>query len=187
MPHTEFFIKWLADAYGMESALVTRLGQQLSDITGHPELEARLLDHLNRTSGHANMVQECIARLGGVTSSLDMSGLPGVMATLQGTWHTKDESILLKALIGDIAAESYEIAMYKALIAVAHQLGDEQTAAACQRILRDEQEMARWLTAQISLTVQDVFHPAPPAGAVLTKGDSSEHDLPMAWPRTMRT
>lgn len=172
MPHQEFFIRWLADAYGMESALVTRLGNQLSDMTSHKELEAKLLEHLDRTSSHANMVQDCIARLGGATSSLDQGGLPHLMDTLQRSRIGAGDGVLLKTLIGDIAAESFEIATYKTLIAAAQQIGDQQTAEVCQLILRDEQEMARWLTAYVPMAVKVLLRPETAPGA-------NEDDLPI--------
>jgi ferritin-like metal-binding protein YciE len=56
------------------------------------------------------------------------------------------------------AAESFEIASYRALIAAARALGDEETARVCEEILRDEERMAAWLTENLPRVVQETLH-----------------------------
>src|SRR5919201_1066104 len=141
MPHTDQLTRWVEDAYGMESMLIDALTEQLPRLSGHPEMEAKILEHLERTHRHLNMLDECIARLGGETSSLRKGGLFTFLHGMTSRWITGPQGTLVKLCIGDFAAEHYEIATYTMLITAAQLCRDEETARVCQQILPDAQEM----------------------------------------------
>src|SRR5918911_949223 len=61
------------------------------------------------------------------------------------SWSIGPQGTLVKLCIGDFAAEHYEIATYTMLITAAQLCRDKETVRACQKILPDEEEMARWL------------------------------------------
>jgi ferritin-like metal-binding protein YciE len=149
MPHTAQLTKWLELAYGMEREVIATLGQQLPDLTGHGEMEAKIQEHLAQAHRHASMVDECIARLGGEASALDKGGLAMFLRGMMGQWSTPLRAQLVKYGIADFAAEHYEIATYTMLIAAARGCRDEETMRVCQEILREEQEMARWLAQRL--------------------------------------
>jgi ferritin-like metal-binding protein YciE len=46
----------------------------------------------------------------------------------------------------------------KALILAAREVGDEQTAQVCESILRDEEEMARWVDQNLPMALREVLH-----------------------------
>jgi ferritin-like metal-binding protein YciE len=108
-------------------------------------MEAKVLEHLERTHGHLNMLDERIARLGGEASSLRKGGLSTFLHGMMSRWITGPQGTLVKLCIGDFAAEHYEIATYTMLITAAHLCRDKETVRVCQQILRDEEEMARSL------------------------------------------
>jgi ferritin-like metal-binding protein YciE len=144
MKQQETLIAWLNDAHAMEKSLAPVLENHAKDADLHPEMQVKLQEHLNETKQHAELVAGCIKRLGGSVSTVK-SGLGTVMGTVQGmsTGMAKDE--LVKNALADYAAEHFEIASYRSLIAAAEELGDQQTVGVCQQILRDEEEMAGWL------------------------------------------
>jgi ferritin-like metal-binding protein YciE len=99
-------------------------------------------------------VQECIERLGGDTSTLK-SATAKVSGTLQGKSTGAAEDELVKNAISDYAGEQFEAASYRALIAAAEELGDQETVRACQEKLREDEEMARWLEQQLPTVTQE--------------------------------
>jgi ferritin-like metal-binding protein YciE len=146
------------DAYGMESLLIDALTEQLPRLSGHPEMEAKILEHLERTHRHLNMLDECIARLGGEASSLRKGGLFTFLQGMMSRWITGPQGTPVKLCIGDFAAEHYEIATYTMLITAAQLCRDKETVRVCQEILPDEEEMARWLEEHLVTFSRQVAH-----------------------------
>ncbi len=144
MRQIDLLRSWLADAYGAESALIDVMETQLADLTGQHEMEDRVQEHLQQLHRHANMLQDCVMRLGGETSSLNKGGLPTFLNSMKDLWASPVSSTLVKNDIVDVAAVHYEIALLNALAAVARGSGDEETLRVCQQILGEKQEMARW-------------------------------------------
>ena len=142
MAHEEIYVAWLNDAYGMENALVQVLQNHAKDAQDHPQMHAKIQEHLDKTRQHAELVKGCIERRGGSTSAVK-------------TGMAEDE--LVKNGIADYAAENFEIASYQALRTAAHDLGDEQTAQVCQQILADEQDMANWLAQHLPEAVEEII------------------------------
>lgn len=87
------------------------------------------------------------------------------MGTVQAvsTGMAKDE--LVKNALADHAAEQLEVASYRALIAGAQQLGDQQTARVREEILREDEAMALWVGQQLPLVVQETLQQAAAAHA----------------------
>jgi ferritin-like metal-binding protein YciE len=153
MNEKDVLISWLNDAYGMEKALVQILEHQVKDAKEYPEVEARLQLHLDETRSHAQLVQSSIERLGGHTSTIK-SGIASLFGQVQAvsTGPAKDE--LVKNSLADFAAENFEIASYRSLIAAADEVNDQETVTMCQQILRDEEAMAQWLDRNIPVLTQ---------------------------------
>jgi ferritin-like metal-binding protein YciE len=154
MAHQDTVIAWLNDAHALELNLVQVLEHRVSDTKDHPHIQTRVQQHLEQTRRHAELVKGCIERLGGSTSTVK-SAMGQIGGFFQGvsTGMAKDE--MVKNALADYASEQFEIASYTSLIAAAQAIGDQQTATVCQQILRDEDEMARWLQQQIPIITQE--------------------------------
>ena len=159
MPHTVQLTVWLEQAYGMETEVIDTLTEQLPHLTGHHELEAKVLEHLEKSHNHLNKVDECIARLGGEASSLRRGGLTTFLHGMRSQGTSPFDARLVRHSIADFAAEHYEIATYTILITAARACRDEETARVCQEILRDEEEMARWLEDHLRVLARELVHP----------------------------
>jgi ferritin-like metal-binding protein YciE len=153
MTGKELFIAWLNDAHSTENALIQILEHQIKDAKDHPQMRAKLEQHLEQTRRHAELVKGRVESLGGSTSAVKagMAKLFGQMQAIS-TGPARDE--LIKNALADYAAENFEIASYTALIHAAQELGDQQTADVCQQILRDEEDMARWIQQNLPALVQ---------------------------------
>jgi ferritin-like metal-binding protein YciE len=132
----------------MEQGGVLTLENHAAAAQGYPEVQARLHAHAESTRRHAELVKECLERLGGHPSALKET-IGAVLGKVQGVANLPAQDTVVKNALGDLAAESFEIASYTSLIAAAESVGDHETATTCRQILRDEEEMAAWLTAQI--------------------------------------
>jgi ferritin-like metal-binding protein YciE len=154
MAANEELISWLNDAYAMERSIAEVLENHTKDASGHPEMKARLQQHLEETRSQMTMVHNCIERLGG-TVSTTKALLGNFFGTLQGvsTGMFRDE--LVKNTILDHATEHFEIASYRALIAAAEKAKEPEVAQVCQKILAEEEAMAQWLNDQIPVVVLD--------------------------------
>jgi ferritin-like metal-binding protein YciE len=154
MAHLETVIAWLNDAHAMENNLIQVLENHARDAKDHPQIQAKIQEHLEQTRRHAELVKGCVERLGGHTSAIK-SGIGKVMGAVQGISTGPAQDELVKNALADYASEHFEIASYTSLIAAAHALGEQEIARVCQQILRDEQDMARWLEQQLPLVTQE--------------------------------
>jgi ferritin-like metal-binding protein YciE len=160
----ETLLSWLNDAYAMEKGLVQVLENHANDVKDRPEMYRKIAEHLEKTRMHAERVRDCVQRLGGDVSTLK-TALGSVSGFFQGrsTGAAPDE--LVKNAIADYASEHLEIASYKALIAAARALGEQEVVRICEDILRDEEDMARWLEQNLPLVVNEYLGQAAPVGA----------------------
>jgi ferritin-like metal-binding protein YciE len=154
--HSGFLTAWLKDAYGMEKALIPVLENHAKDAKDHPQLQAKIQQHLNATQQHADMVQQCLDRFGESPSSVK-SALGSLFGNVQsvGTGAAEDE--LVKNGLQDFAAENFEIASYKALIAAAQQVGANDVAQVCEHILKDEEDMAHFLEQNLPIVLHQAM------------------------------
>lgn len=140
----KLLIDWLNDAYGMESSLLRVLPSRVEAAHDAPQLEAKLRQHLEETRGHADAVQGCIERLGGSLDTIKAT-MAQIGGLVQSMTPTGKEDALVKQVLAGYAAEQYEVAAYTALLHLARVQGDPETLRVCERNLREDQDMARWL------------------------------------------
>lgn len=140
----ERLMEWLRDAHAMEQQAETMLSSLASRIVNYPDVKAKIEAHLDQTRQQASLVESCIERRGGDTSTIkDLAGK--FMAFGQGLSGVFVGDEIIKGAMASYTFEQMEIAAYRILIATAEQVGDPETSAVCARILREEEEMARWL------------------------------------------
>jgi ferritin-like metal-binding protein YciE len=147
-------LAWLTDAHAMERSVAQSLRNHAHDAKNHPVMRARLERHLEETRHHAELVRECIERLGGRVSMLK-EGMSAVIGTVQGVATSPAKDELVKNILADSAAERLEIASYQGIITAADEIGDHETAQTCRQILREEEAMSDWLEQQLPSAVRD--------------------------------
>lgn len=142
------------DAYALEKQLIEVLEKQTGHAEDYPAIRQRLEAHLAQTRRHAELVEQCVEQLGGKVSTTK-SGLGKMAGFWQGLSSGAADDVLVKDCLADFSMENLEIASYKGLISGAEAAGEMEVADVCERILRDEEEMAQWLEEQIPLVVED--------------------------------
>lgn len=144
----ENLMVWLRDAHAMETQAIQMLEGQAQRLENYPELRSKVQDHIQETRRQAEMVEQCIDRRGGRTSGLKeaAAGFTGNMQALSGIFMSDE---VMKGSIASYTFEQFEIANYRALIAAAEQVGDQETRSTCEQILRQEEAMASWLSQHL--------------------------------------
>lgn len=153
-------VSWLNDAYATEQSLAKTLEGHAKDAKEFPQVQAAIERHIEATKRHAEMVEQCVERLGGDTSSLK-AGMAKMMGAVQGAGSnllgSKEHDTVIKNALAETASEHFEIASYTALMAAAEAAGDTQTAQMCETILQDEIMMAQWLEQNLPMLVQETL------------------------------
>jgi len=140
----ENLLDWLRDAHAMEQQAEKMLKAQSERLEHYPKLKARIEQHLQETLDQQQLVEDCITRLGGSSSTLkDIAGKLMAFGQAIGGSMMSDE--VIKGAMAGYVFENVEIATYTVLIAAAKAAGDKQTQAACEQILPQEEAMAKWL------------------------------------------
>lgn len=149
---TEELISWLNDAYAMELGLAPILENHARDVATDSSARARLQRHAADTRRHAELLRDCIERLGGRVSFVraTAAAVAGGIESL-ATAPFRDE--LVKNALIDYASEHFEIACYRALIIAAREAGRDDVRSTCEKILAEEVAMASWLENQIPTVV----------------------------------
>ncbi|PZF78381.1 hypothetical protein DK847_00730 [Aestuariivirga litoralis] len=144
----ERLMQWLRDAHAMERQAETMLSGMESRIEHYPHLRKRIAQHLKETQHQAQRLDDAIGRLGGSTSAL--KDTVASLATLaQGLMGSMAGDEVMKGLLAGYAFEHYEIGAYRILIAAAAALGDVETTRILRENLREEEDMAQWLSSSI--------------------------------------
>ncbi len=152
MTPREQFIAWLNDAHSTELALIPVLKNHANDAQDYPEIYERNMQHLEETRRQAELLEDMITSLGGSVSTVK-SAIGSLFGVGQSVSTELFQDEITKNFLSDYAAEHFEIASYKALIATAEQIGEHQVIPTLQQILREEEAMARWIEEHLGMAV----------------------------------
>jgi ferritin-like metal-binding protein YciE len=155
----DILITGLKNAYALEGQAIEILERQAERLVDYPELQARIRQHLEESREQQGIVQRCLERYDSSGSGFKESVLK-MVGNLQAMVHGAAGDEVLKNSFASYAFEHYEIAAYKSLIAMAEAVGDQETASACRGILRQEEEMARWLDQHLPSVTQQYIERA---------------------------
>ena len=150
----EEVIDWLRDAYAMERGLEVVLKKAANREIYPNIIRFATGKHLEETRQHGDMVATLLKSLGSDTSTIKTSA--GLMANAMagfGTMMTRDE--LVKDLLVSYAAEHFEIACYRALMAAARKAGLANVIEACEKIIANEEQMAATITQVLPQIIED--------------------------------
>lgn len=152
MTPKDTLISWLNDAYAMEKSLVQVLEAHANEAKDHPDVRSKDLEHMEVSKRHADTVRECIERIGGSVSSTK-AAMGTASGFFQGISTGMAQDLLVKNALADYASEHFEVACYKALIEAARAAGHDELIPIFEQIIRDEQDMIRWLDHNLAKIV----------------------------------
>jgi ferritin-like metal-binding protein YciE len=150
MTTKDLYLAWMNDAYALEKNIEEALERHADQAKDYPEIRQKINQHLATTREHAELVRECIERNGGNVSGFK-KGMANIVGAVTGAASGLAKDTLIKNALAEYSSEHLEMASYHSLMNAANTIGDMQTARVCERILDDEQQMARWLEQQIPM------------------------------------
>ena len=138
----------LRNAYGLEGQALSTMENVHSRLEHYPELKAAVGQHIEETRRQQQMVEQCLSRFGESPSGLKEAAMK-LMGNLQAMVHATTSDEVLKNLFGLYAFEHFEIASYKSLLALADPAGATSAKPALETSLREEEQMASWIDANV--------------------------------------
>ena len=145
---------WLKDAYAMEKGIVEVLEKQIPQFDDMPDAQAKIRQHIDVTKSHADRVRGCVEQLGDNVSHVK-SGMANFLGTVQGLSTMMADDKVVKNAMADYAVEHFEIASYMAIVAACREMGHDDIAGICEKIIDEEMEMANWLKKQLPMVVKE--------------------------------
>jgi len=150
-------VQWLNEAHIKEAELEADLVAHIS-LTQKPAYKKRLKQHLTETRDHKRKVAARIKKLGGTAEKPTVPVVPGAVGEVAGQAETH-----MRNAQEDLREEHVEIAIYSRLEALATAVGDDDTAKLAKAIRRDEERMAKFLSAELGRLVRDVVRAEIPS------------------------
>jgi ferritin-like metal-binding protein YciE len=163
-------VQWLNEAHAKEAELEIDLTAHIR-LTQKATYKKRLQAHLKETKEHKRAVARRIKQIGGVaTTGLDVTGVPTAVGEAAGKTvaAVRGQVGAVRALVTEqsethvrnaqeeLREEQVEIAIYLRIETFAAAVGDRDTEVLARRIRREEERMAKYLTAELPRLVKDV-------------------------------
>ena len=163
-------VQWLNEAYAKEAELEVDLAAHIT-LTQKAPYKKRLQQHLKETREHKRAVAKRIKALGGeAVAGPHVPGVPQVVGEAAGkaVAAVKGQVGTARALVTEQAEthvrnaqeelreEHVEIAIYTRLETFALAVGDRETAQLAKHIRRDEERMAKFLSAELQRLVKEL-------------------------------
>ena len=170
-------VQWLGEAHAKEAELEADLAAHIA-LTQKDAYKKRLKAHLKETREHKRAVaradQEarrhphrrpgrprCPARASAEVAGKSVAAVKGQVGTARAM-VTSTAGTHLRNAQEELREEHVEIAIYTRLEALADAVGDDETAKLARRIRREEERMAKYLSAQLPRLVRDIVRDEVP-------------------------
>ena len=192
-------VQWLNEAFAKEGELEVDLVAHIA-LTEKRPYAKRLKDHLKETREHKQAVARQIRTLGGTAAAgpdiplapaavgelagKTVSAVKGQVGAARAVVTSQPETHLRNAQ-EELREEHVEIAIYTRIETFATEVGDQTTAKLASRIRRDEERMAKYLTAELPRLVKDVVRADIPRDQ-RTKPAGRKRSAPRAAKTTSR-
>jgi ferritin-like metal-binding protein YciE len=169
-------VQWLNEAYAKEAELEADLAVHIT-LTQKAPYKKRLQQHLKETREHKRAVTRRIKQLGGQAAmGPALPGVPSLVGEVAGktvaavkgqvgaarAMVTEQAETHVRNAQEELREEHVEIALYTRIETFATEVGDRDTAQLAKRIRREEERMAKYLSAELPRLVKDVVRAEVP-------------------------
>jgi ferritin-like metal-binding protein YciE len=150
----DIFVVGLRNAHAMEIQARELMERQSERLSEYPEVQAKVRAHLDETNAQLKRLEQCLDACGESTSTLKDT-TQSVMANTMAAAHSMADDEILKNTFANNAFEHYEIAAYKALLALCGQAGAETARMPLETSLHEEERMAAWIDSNIERVTRE--------------------------------
>ncbi|WP_431304191.1 ferritin-like domain-containing protein [Sediminicoccus sp. BL-A-41-H5] len=144
----ETYITGLKNAHALESQAVQLLRRQVERLENYPEMSAKIEQHIAESEMQQKRLESLLERHGTSYSSIK-DFVTGMMGNIAAMAHAPASDEVVKNSFANFAFEHYEIAAYRALIALAQAVGAEGDVATLRESLAEEERTAEWIGQRI--------------------------------------
>jgi ferritin-like metal-binding protein YciE len=148
----EIFVVGLRNAHAMETQARELLERQSERLDKYPEVKAKITSHL-QTNEQLKRLEQCLDALGEGTSTLK-DGAQSVTANVMAMTHAMAGDEILKNAFANNAFENFEIAV----LALCGPAGSGSARPHLQASLREEEQMAKWIDANVEKVTLDYLN-----------------------------
>jgi ferritin-like metal-binding protein YciE len=151
------YMAGLRNAHAMEKEAEQIMRRQVERLDHYPDVLTRLTAHIRETEQQIRRLEVILDRHDESHSTLKDMALQAIGNTLAVSQTMAGDEIL-KNTFANFAFENYEIAAYRALIALAEKQDDRKALALLRSSLREEEAMASWIEknlTKVTLTYAD--------------------------------
>ena len=143
----ELFVEELKDIYDAENQIVKALPKMVK-ATSTPELRQAFSEHLEKTKGHVQRLEQVFSQLGEEPKAKKCDGIRGIIEEGEDVIREGSEGPVRDAglIAGAQRVEHYEMAVYGSLKTWAGQLGQSEAATLLEETLNEEKEADHTLT-----------------------------------------
>jgi ferritin-like metal-binding protein YciE len=149
----DLYLTGLRNQHAVETQAIGTIQNELSYTKGYPDLYERMRLDKDRSTAQAARLDDLLAKHGHA-KSLAKEMVAGAVATVAGFTHIGSGDDVLKNVLAAIGYKAYEIASYKALIALAEAANAGADRAVLEQSMQEEQEMGDWLGEHLPAIVQ---------------------------------
>jgi ferritin-like metal-binding protein YciE len=145
----DVFVTGLRNAHAMEVQARELMERQSERLKDYPEVRAKVSSHLQETNEQLRRLESCLESCGESSSSLKDTA-QSVAANVMAMAHSVAGDEILKNTFANNAFEHFEIAAYKSLLTLCGPAGAEAARPALESSLREEEQMAAWIDANVA-------------------------------------
>ena len=149
----DLYITGLVNAHALENQAVQLLSRQVERLENYPQMEQRMRQHIDESRRQEARLEEILQALGTSHSAVKDVGL-SIMGNLAAMGHAVTQDEVIKNTFANYAFEHYEIASYRALLAMAEAAGDSAAPTALRESLAEEERMAQWIADHLDETTR---------------------------------
>jgi len=144
----ETYVTGLTNAHALEVQAIQLLRRQVERLENYPEMSVKIEQHIAESEMQQQRLERLLEAHGTSPSSVKdfMTGMMGNIAALA---HAPMQDEVVKNTFANYAFEHFEIASYRALIALAQVVGAEGDVATLQESLGEEERTAAWIGDRI--------------------------------------
>ena len=140
----DVYLTGLRNQHAVETQAIGTLQNEMSYSTDYPELHAKMRLDKERSTAQAARLDALLEKHGSAKSAAK-EVVAGAVATVSGFAHVGSGDDVLKNTLAAIGFKAYEIASYKALIALAQAAGASADTSTLEQSMKEEQEVGDWL------------------------------------------
>ena len=153
----EIFVDGLRSAHAMEIQARELMRRQSERLDQYPEVKAKVAGHLQETNEQLKRLEQCLDAWGETPSTLKDT-VQSVMANVVAIANAMAGDEILKNTFTNNAFENFEIAAYKSLLALCRPAGAENARTLLEASLREEEQMADWIAANVEKVTLDYLN-----------------------------